>query len=462
LVARKSDFSVVKKALFYVVMLLFVIIMLELFVYGFLKIILNGYSISSLIETRNNFVEGNITSIVNSPSLEVLHPYLGFVFDPTKNTKGLISHQGGFSILDYGFIDNHTPFYKENEDSIVIGIFGGSVAYYFSVFGVDSLLRQLDASSLFRNKEIKIVRVALGGYKQPQQLMSLTYLLSLGAHFDVVINLDGFNEVALPVAENIPNKIAPFFPRNWYGLSSPLMSYETKILVGELGYLRAIRNKFASLVNNSVLRFSNIMNLIWLVSDKYLATAISVKQEQLSFSTAQQVASYQQTGPKYTYRDNLTLYRDLASYWSMSSQQMARLCQANEILYWHFLQPNQYVQGSKTLSEEERKIAFNPEMIYKDPAEQGYPALIEAGHELANSNLSNMQFHDLTGIFKSHPESVYRDDCCHLNEHGNEILGDTIGKLMVEDIARRASFPQAPERPAANVPAQSRRATTPR
>ena len=113
---------------------------------------------------------------------------------------------------------------------------------------------------------------------------------------------------------------------------------------------------------------------------------------------------------------------------------MAKLCEANSILYWHFLQPNQYVKNSKALSEEEGKIAFNTEAIYKKPAEQGYPALIRAGYELANSNI---QFHDLTNIFKDHAESVYEDDCCHLNKNGNEILGDTIGKLMVEDIEKR-------------------------
>jgi len=437
--AKKSDFSLVKKGLFYVAMLLFMTIILELFVYGFLKVLVNGYSPSSQIDNRNSIVNDGIASIVNAPSLEVLHPYLGFVFDPTKTTKELSSHHGGFSILDYGFIDDHTPFYKGKEDSLVIGIFGGSVAYFFSVYGVDSLIQQLESSSFFRNKDIEIVRVALGGYKQPQQLMTLSYLLSLGAHFDVVINLDGFNEVVLPVAENIPNKVAPFFPRNWHGLSSPLMSYETKFLVGELSYLREIRKKCASLVNTSVFRFSNIMNLMWLVSDKLLATEINVKQGELRLATTQGLDSYQRTGPKYAYKDNLTLYRDLASYWSMSSQQMAKLCEANNILYWHFLQPNQYVQNSKTLSEEEMKIAFNMEMIYANPAEQGYPALIKAGYELANSN---MQFHDLTNIFKNHPESVYEDDCCHLNKNGNAILGDTIGKLMVEDIEKHGSYPK--------------------
>ena len=33
------------------------------------------------------------------------------------------------------------------------------------------------------------------GYKQPQQLMAYNYLLSLGAEFDAVINIDGYNVI---------------------------------------------------------------------------------------------------------------------------------------------------------------------------------------------------------------------------------------------------------------------------
>ena len=35
------------------------------------------------------------------------------------------------------------------------------------------------------------------GYKQPQQLLVLSYFLSIGQTFDLVVNIDGFNEVAL-------------------------------------------------------------------------------------------------------------------------------------------------------------------------------------------------------------------------------------------------------------------------
>ncbi len=242
--APGPDISLVKKIFFYVVILLFMAVILELFVYVFLKVKLDNYSFSSLIETRNRIAGDNVANIVTDPSLVVLHPYLGYVYDPTRNSKGLTSHHGGFSVSDYGFIDDHSPFYKAKKDSVVIGIFGGSVAFFFSVFGVDSLVQQLESSPFFKDKDIEIVRLALGAYKQPQQLLALTYLLSLGAHFDVVINLDGFNEVALPSAENIPNKVSPFFPailecalKYNNEQSNKIVSWETKLSQGNKNQL---------------------------------------------------------------------------------------------------------------------------------------------------------------------------------------------------------------------------------
>ena len=82
--APGSDISLAKRIFFYVVILLFMAILLELFVYVFLKIKLDNYSFSSLIETRHSVVGGKAENIVTDPSLVVLHPYLGYVYDPTS------------------------------------------------------------------------------------------------------------------------------------------------------------------------------------------------------------------------------------------------------------------------------------------------------------------------------------------------------------------------------------------
>ena len=68
-----------------------------------------------------------------------------------------------------------------------------------------------------------ILTDSLGGYKQPQQLLTLAYYISLGAEFDTVINIDGFNEVALPPIHNIPKNIYPFYPVGHYLRTSDLI-----------------------------------------------------------------------------------------------------------------------------------------------------------------------------------------------------------------------------------------------
>ena len=92
---------------------------------------------------------------------------------------------------------------------------GGSVACLFALNGTRRLEVELAKDTRFAHKELVFVNLALGGYKQPQQLMTLAYLLSLGAEFDLILNIDGFNEVALDEFENGAEKLFPAFPRGW-------------------------------------------------------------------------------------------------------------------------------------------------------------------------------------------------------------------------------------------------------
>ena len=47
---------------------------------------------------------------------------------------------------------------------------------------------------------------------------------------------------------------------------------------------------------------------------------------------------------------------------------------------------------------------------------------------------SGVRFHDLTQAFSKLSETLYRDDCCHMNQTGQTILGDVIGALFVRDL----------------------------
>jgi hypothetical protein len=106
---------------------------------------------------------------------------------------------------------------------------------------------------------------------------------------------------------------------------------------------------------------------------------------------------------------------------------MARLCESLDIHYYHFLQPNQYVPGSKPMGDAERQLAYREDSPIRETIERGYPALREAGRTLVEQGVS---FVDLSGVFRDVSQPVYADDCCHLDTHGNELLGTAIGRAL--------------------------------
>ncbi|MBW3586064.1 MAG: hypothetical protein KY448_09515, partial [Cyanobacteria bacterium 0813] len=137
---------------------------------------------------------------LNKSIVERFHPFFGFIQKPSADFRP------GFKVNNYGFISPYDyPFKKTKKNQFIIGIFGGSVASDYAIFQIKNkflpkYLKQLPA---LKDKEFVILSFATGGYKQPQQLLILNYFLALGQELDMVVNIDGFNEVAL---SNLNNK----------------------------------------------------------------------------------------------------------------------------------------------------------------------------------------------------------------------------------------------------------------
>ena len=345
-----------------------------------------------------------------------LHPYLGYVYDRDENP----------SFSPHGFASE--TLYARTDDTLVVGIFGGSVADQLFV------KRQVLAEELRKlpgmgQKRFLFANLALGGFKQPQQLLALTYMLALGGHFDVVINVDGFNEVTLPGSENIPQRVFPFYPRQWHWLTMNTLAPTQTSLIGKIALLQWLQEKVNHGVATFPLRYSMTVHL----SARLFAHVTEVRLsswrlllQRAPLDTAN--LHYTQRGPEYRALSDEQMFGDLATMWERGSLQMRRVCEANGIRYFHFLQPNQYLTDTKAMSEEERRIAYREDQPYRVGVEGGYPVLREKGKVLS---AQGVQFFDLTQIFTSHPEPVYGDSCCHFNDHGLEILNRFIGKAVV-------------------------------
>jgi hypothetical protein len=346
------------------------------------------------------------------------HPFLGYVLDRNSAT----AQQWGWN--EFGFMDDAPPIVERSSDKVIVAVTGGSVANQLSQFAAERLEKGLRASPVFRDREFRLVKLGLSGFRQPQQLMTLAWFLALGGEFDIVINLDGFNEVHAHVARHANTGFFVAYPTMWpYAVSAlpprELAVYEL-LLERDRELVRAIKDGVASR--------SSLFRLGLRLYHRRLRSQIARAESDLGAASKQTVPEWAK-GPQRTYASKLELAADAVDLWKRASVQMAALAASHGAQYFHLLQPNQYVEGSKPMGAEEQRIAIDFDQGYAEPAVVGYPLLMEAGLELLESGVA---FADLTQMFADHPEQVYNDACCHLTRHGRALLADAVAGFVVD------------------------------
>ncbi len=363
--------------------------------------------------------------------VEVVHPYLGFVMSPEKmNLPHVIESWGGEHVTEFGLIGQDGLIPEPDPDRVVVGIFGGSVAFLFAQMGESALRETLERDPAFAGKEIDFVRISLGGYKQPQQLMALNYFLIQGKRFDVVVNIDGFNELCLPYVENQKLEVSPIFPRSWYWRVTDVPDLRTRRAIGEAVYLERKRKKIARSFSKRPMLYSFTWNLVWRLRDNGLAAELAAAQTRVQESQQDKEGRFVARGPYEPWENDDVLFDELVDTWWRSSLQMHHLCEANGIRYHHFLQPNQYLPGSKPMGADEKKVAFVEQSPYARLIPAMYPMALEAGASLAQQGV---RFHDLTGVFRDVSEALYIDTCCHFNTRGNAIMAEVVAQAILDD-----------------------------
>ena len=334
----------------------------------------------------------------------------------------------------FGFIYRTGPFHSDNlhseasPDRVIIAWMGGSVARAVYDRARGEFVAELQQYEAFSGKEIVIHPMSLHGFKQPQQLMALTYYMVEGFHFDYVVNLDGFNEIVLPVSENRQIGIALSFPRLWRHFLNNVYDAEVLDTILAIRVQRNRREEIRSFFARRVLRSSAFCLFTWRVLDDRANTEIyKLNSDLLSKKKNTTLPDYVR-GPAKEYPDELAAVRDAARIWKNASEKMALLCDAAGIEYLHFLQPNQYVPGSKTLNAEERAIAYlGEDSVNYRLISYGYPLLSEAGAQLRAEGLN---FYDLTYLYQDESQTIYIDVCCHMNDTGYEIIAREIARVM--------------------------------
>lgn len=359
-------------------------------------------------------------------SEQALHPYVGFVNDPSADPWAA---RPPFAHAAYLF--------GGETDALRVLVVGGSVAGQVWDQGGEALVAAL-ASGPFEGREIVVVSLAVGGYKQPQQLSQVAYLLSVGAEFDVLLNVDGFNEAVLPWAENAEAGLYPLYPR-WWDLR--LLGVDESEVVADVGAVRVyrdMRQSAALTLEGSLLRHSVLANVVWDAFDRWAER--KGYEHTRALQTRDRQRSYQTAGPSVELDREATLHL-AADNWARSSILLDRLSERSGFLYVHVLQPNQYLEGRKPLSEEETRLYYHPDAPYGRVAADGYAQLFAEAPRLAEAGV---HYHDLTRIFEDDERTLYMDDCCHFNQVGIDLLSRRIGELVVQDAAGPTEPPAQP------------------
>jgi hypothetical protein len=339
-----------------------------------------------------------------------VHPFLGFVAEPREHGEGPVP------VSRFGFLDRAPPIRRRGPDRFVVGVVGGSVAAQLCLYAADALADELRKSPRLRDRSVDLVTLGHGGYKQPQQLIAVEYVGMLGGEFDAVINLDGFNEVAL-VGENLP-QVPGYYPRAWARLlDTP--SREQELRIGELGFLRQQRRERAA--GGASLRWSALAQLWWLAGDRRLEQQIGELAAAVEHAAA--TPSFAITGGL----DERGARAQMADVWEQCSLDLHAVCARRGIDYFHFLQPNQYVPGSKPIGAEEASVAVHETNPYRTAVQEGYPLLQARAPALRDGGV---RFVDLTGMFRDHSEPLYVDDCCHVNRAGYVLMARRIAATV--------------------------------
>jgi hypothetical protein len=268
----------------------------------------------------------------------VIHPYLGFANEPREAARGR-----ELSLDDLGFVWGG-PFVRDRDGDFVLAVFGGSFAQVFvGEQGPERVFGRLRERPELAGERLVVLNTSTGGFKQPQPLLALAYLLSLGVEMDMAILIDGFNEVVLPSVENVPQGVFPFYPRSWPLLVADLNAMpDVRALIGEVTVLADLRAAAAERLAGSAARRSRTLTLGWVGFDRWLASRILARRAELALGATKPALDFASAGPAWSADGPEELYGELAAVWKQSSLQMHRLCRANGIEFHHFLQPNQY------------------------------------------------------------------------------------------------------------------------
>lgn len=364
----------------------------------------------------------------------VFHPYFGYTLRPGRegefnenrrwraNNFGFqhLIGEGGLYCCDYPY----TP--KSGE--LIVGILGGSVGSGYALYAAlnDGLAKALRQAPGWDKKAIRIVNLAQPGFKQPQQLFAYLYFLSIGQTFDLLINIDGFNEV-VTTWRNWDSGVEPNYPADtlWGAWGRQLEQYN--VPYAERGFLLSNYHRISAQGMRGDIRDCSFAVCFYVTL--VMASYHDWRSEAEKNKTLDQLTkrSYFPTNTFSPLPADFDIYRYTADVWRKTSVAITQIARANRTPYLHLLQPNQWFLPAGPYDPIDLDHPY--EWVIK-PINRGYTMLLADAAELRKAGTN---FVDLTKLFWGRAaHEVYADDCCHYTESGYDMIFEATGVALAD------------------------------
>lgn len=368
----------------------------------------------------------------------VLHPYLGI--DQPKELESAEADLWAFRG-------------RKAKPAFVVLLIGGSVSAQTWGLQQNHIAQRLTADPRFANRSVAVLGQGRGAFKQPQQVMLAAYLYTLGWRPDAVVNIDGFNELAL-AWDNASLGVHPAYPSYWsWGLLAKTRTNRSEELRAAARIL-ALADRGRELGVAMLDRgWQHSAILAEYELGRLRAVQAEWAQAQREFQAFIAPAGEHDTsrGPHFRFDDAATFER-LVRMWVESSVSLDGLVRAHGGLYLHVLQPTLHDAGSKPLTREEIESGAG-QPTWDAAIERGYPELRAAGPELVRRGV---HFADLSLLFRDLEERTYVDGC-HFQGTGMQRFADAIVDALLAALPPELPPPLTPADPAgAETPPQRR------
>lgn len=357
-------------------------------------------------------------------------PFFGFTYERAGRTR-LMNNLGFFSEFDFP--------YQPRARELVVGVFGGSVAMDLRLPGPYEALRTalLPAAKARGYDEVTILVMAQGSWHEPQSLFCFLYFVDT---IDVALFLEGFNEIAmLPLVDGVASRSYPWSfpdPKIYERLLGRVRDVDALVAEVRIRELRASERWWSEVASGPILGRSMMVHLAWRAGMARFERRI---EELLPATGASAARPYESTFPPGLAMPELRrAFFDRFETWI---EMASRAGELRRKPLFHFIQPNQYVEGSKPPSDQEKRVALVDDTVRRRVADL-YPELRRMSERLRARGVAAT---DLTMIFEGNPATLYKDASCHLNAEGMTLIAQEMGRAVAAS-AQIGTLPAPDER----------------